>query len=116
MSIVLVIVAALLGIAATGSAVQKLRRDPMVVKTMHSVGVADRQIPILAALELAGAAGLLVGIWVPIIGVAAAVGLTLYFLGAVVAHIRAKAPAKEALPAGVLTIVALATTLLELMR
>jgi len=35
MSIVLVVVAALLGIAATGSAVQKLRRDPTVVESMR---------------------------------------------------------------------------------
>jgi len=116
MSIVLVIVAALLGIAAIGSAVQKLRRDPMVVNIMHSVGVTDRQIPILAVLEIAGAVGLIVGIWVQLIGVAAAVGLTLYFAGAVVAHLRARTPAKEAAPAGIMAILALATTLLELAR
>ena len=38
-----------------------------------------------------GALGLLVGIWVPIIGIAAAACLALYFLGAVIAHVRSKA-------------------------
>jgi len=115
-SVVLVIVAALLGIAAAGSAVQKLRRAPMVVETMHSVGVPDRMIPVLAVLELAGAAGLLVGIWLPALGVAAAAGLTLYFLGAAIAHARTKAPAKDALPAVALLILSVVTLILEVLR
>jgi hypothetical protein len=115
-TIALIVVGTLLGIAAAGSAVQKLRRDARVVETMHSVGVADRQIPILAALELLGALGLLVGIWWTPIGIAAAAGLSLYVLGAVLAHLRAKAPAKEALPALVLLLVAVATLVLEVRR
>lgn len=116
MTMALIVMAALLGIAAAGSALQKLRRDPKVLATLHSVGVTDQQVPILAALELLGALGLVVGIWVPLIGIAAAGALTLYFLGAVLAHIRAKAPLQEAVPAAVLMAVALATTLLELAR
>jgi uncharacterized membrane protein YphA (DoxX/SURF4 family) len=116
MTIALIILAALLGVAAAGSAVQKLRRDARVVATMHSVGVSDRQIPILALLEILGALGLLVGIWLPLVGAAAAIGLLLYFLGAIIAHVRAKAPVKEAIPAAVLMVLALVTTLLELAR
>ncbi|WP_323184914.1 DoxX family protein [Kitasatospora purpeofusca] len=44
----------------------------------------------LALAKLAGAAGLLVGLVVPALGVAAAVGLILYFLGAVVTCLRAR--------------------------
>lgn len=116
MTIALVVLAALLGIAATGSAVQKLRRDSTVLAIMHGVGVTDKQIPVLALLEIAGAVGLLIGIWVPIIGIAAAAGLTLYFLGAVLAHVRSKGSPKELAPAAVLFVVALATTILELTR
>jgi hypothetical protein len=115
-AIALIITATLLGIAAAGSAVQKLRRDATVVASMHAVGVGDGQIPVLAVLELLGAAGLLVGIWFAPLGVLAAIGLTLYFLGAVIAHIRAKAPAKEAAPALVIALLALATALLEFAR
>jgi DoxX-like family len=115
-AIALIIVATLLGIAAAGSAVQKLRRDATVVASMPSVGVGDGQIPVLAVLELLGAAGLLVGIWFVPLGILAAIGLTLYFLGAVIAHIRAKAPVKEAAPALVLALLALATALLEFAR
>ena len=42
----------------------------------------------LPACEFAGAAGLLLGLaWAPL-GIAAAVGLILYFIGAIVAHLR----------------------------
>ncbi len=44
----------------------------------------------LALAKLAGAAGLLAGLVVPALGVAAAVGLILYFLGAVVTCLRAR--------------------------
>jgi len=43
----------------------------------------------LATAELAGGIGLLVGLAVPAIGIAAAVGVVAYFVGAVITHIRA---------------------------
>ena len=116
MTIALIVLAVLLGVASGGSAIQKLRRDPTVVASMHAVGVADRQIPILAVLELAGAVGLLVGIWFVPIGIAAAIGLSLYFIGAVASHIRARRPAREAIPAAIIMVLALATLMLEVSR
>lgn len=116
MTIALIVLATLLAVAATGSAVQKLRRDPRVVESMHAVGVGDRQIPLLALLELLGALGLLVGIWLTPVGIAAAIGLALYFIGAVLSHIRARTPRREAIPAVVIMLLALATVLLELSR
>ncbi|HEU4946944.1 MAG TPA: DoxX family protein [Kribbella sp.] len=44
----------------------------------------------LGSLKAAGALGLLVGLAVPLIGTAAAVGLVLFFLGALVVHLRAR--------------------------
>lgn len=116
MSIALIVLAVLLGIAATGSAVQKLRRDPRVMESMSSVGVRPAQVPVLAVLELLGALGLLIGIWVPWIGIAAAIGLALYFLGAVVAHLRMRAAAKEFAPALILAVLAIVVVVLELAR
>lgn len=116
MTIALIIVATLLGLAATVSALGKLRRMPQVVETMHTVGVKDSQIPILAILEILGALGLLIGIWIPLLGVLAAAGLTLYFIGAVVAHLRVKQPIKDLTPALMLALVALLVTVLELGR
>lgn len=115
MGIALIVLAALLGIAAAGSGIQKLRRDRRIVESMHSVGVTDRQIPVLAILELLGALGLVVGIWIAPIGAAAAIGLALYFLGAVISHIRVGAP-RESIPAFILLLIAVATALLEIAR
>jgi DoxX-like family len=56
---------------------------------MAKIGVSESWITILGILKAAGAVGLLVGIAVPIIGVAAAIGLVLFFIGAIVTHLRA---------------------------
>lgn len=114
--VALIIIAALLGIAVAASAIQKLRRDPMVVESMHGVGVTDRQMPVLAGLELLGVLGLVVGVWIPPIGVAAAAALTLYFLGAIIANLRARTGAKGVVAPLVLTLLAAAVTALELAR
>lgn len=71
------------------SALGKIRRDPAIVKVIvGTVGVPEKYLMPLAACELAGAAGLLVGIVWPPLGVAAGVGLLIYFVGAVVSHVR----------------------------
>jgi len=71
------------------SAVGKLRRDPRIVQGIHEVvGVPMKYFPLLAMCELAGAVGLVLGIWWPPLGVAAAIGLVIYFAGAVVSHLR----------------------------
>lgn len=116
MTIALIVLATLLGLAAAGSALQKLRRDPMVMASMRAVGVPESRVPLLAVLEILGAIGLIVGIWIPWVGTAAAAGLALYFLGAVIAHVRVRSAAKEALPAVVILLIALATFALQLAR
>jgi uncharacterized membrane protein YphA (DoxX/SURF4 family) len=87
MNILTTVLVIFLAFAATLSAVGKLRKVPQVVDTMTSVGVSGSQMRILAVLEIAGGVGLLVGFAVPAIGVAAAIGLTMYFIGAVIAHV-----------------------------
>lgn len=44
----------------------------------------------LGILKAAGALGLLVGIRVPLIGIAAAAGLVLFFVAAIITHLRAR--------------------------
>jgi DoxX-like family len=59
------------------------------MKVIHEVvGVPLKFFPFLAACEFVGAAGLLIGIvWRPL-GLAASVGLVLYFVGAMIGHVR----------------------------
>ena len=79
-------------LAAAGNAyaaTNDFMRAEMVLASMDRLGVPESQLIPLGALKAAGAAGLLVGIGVPPIGVAAAVGLVLFFVGAIVTAIRA---------------------------
>ncbi|GGT69084.1 hypothetical protein GCM10010272_10110 [Streptomyces lateritius] len=52
----------------------------------------------LGAAKVAGTVGLLVGFFVPLIGTLAAVGLVLYFAGAVVTVLRARSYGHAAVP------------------
>jgi len=71
------------------SAIAKIRRDPKAVHVIQEVvGVPLQFFPLLAACELAGALGLVLGIWSGWVGVAAGIGLVIYFVGAVVSHLR----------------------------
>jgi hypothetical protein len=76
-------------------------RARFVLANAAEVDVPHSWIPALGALKAAGAAGLLLGLLgVPYIGVAAAVGLVLFFTGALVAHVRAGAYRKMSFPGG----------------
>jgi len=71
------------------SGVGKIRRDARQVRVIHeTVGVPLKYFPLLAACEFAGGLGLIVGTWWPPLGVAAGIGLVLYFVGAIVSHLR----------------------------
>jgi uncharacterized membrane protein YphA (DoxX/SURF4 family) len=89
MGIAYLVVALVLAAMVLFSGVGKLRNDPHIVKVIHeTVGVPMKYFPLLAACEIAGAVGLVLGIWWPILGMAAATGLVIYFVGAVVSHVR----------------------------
>ena len=59
----------------------------MVTIIHGTVGVPLRLLPVLAALEIAGAVGILAGLAVEWLGVAAATGLV---VGAVIGHLRVR--------------------------
>ncbi|QNS07679.1 DoxX family protein [Streptomyces xanthii] len=107
-----VIVAALLALASAGSAFATFSRNPQVVSGMTKVGVPDSWLPWLATAKAAGALGLLAGLAVAPLGVAAAVGLVLYFVGAVISHVRVKDFAVA--PVVVLTLLAAAALVLRI--
>lgn len=61
-----------------------------LLANMQKLGVHKRSLPALGVLKALGAVGLMAGIWIPAIGVAAAAGLILYFVGAMVTVMRAR--------------------------
>ncbi|MEV4453232.1 MULTISPECIES: DoxX family protein [Streptomyces] len=65
-------------------------KDERVMASLNTVRVSDSWRLPLAAVKFAGALGLLAGIAYRPLGVAAAVGVLLFFLGAIGAHLRVK--------------------------
>ncbi|WP_043663247.1 DoxX family protein [Streptomyces xylophagus] len=51
-------------------------------------GLPRKWVPVLGLLLAAGTAGLLAGLAVPVLGTLASSGLVLYFIGAIIAHLR----------------------------
>ena len=84
------IVVTLLGAAlAAFSAGSLFSHAKWVVQPLTDYGVPRSWWPWLATAKAAGAAGLLVGLFVPVIGVIAGIGLVLYFAGAAITVVRA---------------------------
>ncbi|MFB6523885.1 DoxX family protein [Streptomyces sp. NPDC056401] len=111
MFIAYAVVAGLLALTLATSATFTLQRNPAITESMGKVGVPDSWLPRLATLKAAGAIGLVAGLWLTPLGIAAAIGVTLYFLGAIVTHLRAKD--YNFAPAAVLALVAVAALVLR---
>jgi hypothetical protein len=99
--------------AANGTfAILDFLRSEFVLQNMARVRVTPSWLYPLGFLKLAGAVGLLIGIAVPALGVAAALGLVLFFIGAIAAHIRAHDYSSIPFP-GTLLLAAIASLVLR---
>lgn len=112
MFILLTVVTIVLSIALLASAGAKLTKQPAIVEGMTAVNVPIDKIWMLAVLEIAGAIGMLVGLAVMPLGLAAAIGVVLYFVGAVIFHVRAND--KAIAPPAALGVVALVVAVLQI--
>lgn len=90
MLIAFIIVTVLTAAANIFAAAVDFRRPQWVLNNMTKWGGSHSWLFTLGALKAAGALGLLVGIGVPLIGIAAAIGLVLFFVGAIAVVIRAR--------------------------
>ncbi|SCL26567.1 DoxX-like family protein [Micromonospora pallida] len=96
-------------------ALPKLLGQGQMRDRMTHLGVSAGLTRVIGALELAGIAGLLVGLfWWPL-GVAAAVGLTLLLIGAAGYHLRAKDPVPMAVVPVVFAVSAAALAVLHVL-
>jgi hypothetical protein len=83
------VITAVVALLVAFSGLGKILKGAQQVRVLHeTIGIPLQYFAILAACEFAGAAGLVLGIWWPLLGVAAGVGLVLYFVGAIAAHLR----------------------------
>ncbi len=116
MNIALVVLTALLGLMAVVSAMGKYSMNPNAVEMLRGLGLRNRQIRLLGTVEMLGAIGLFVGIWFPIIGLLAAIGFVLYFLGALIAHLRVRDALLNLAPSTVLLALSIAVAVLQFRR
>ncbi|MFJ9848998.1 DoxX family protein [Streptomyces sp. NPDC101150] len=98
MSIAYVVVTLLAAAMAGFSAASVFLRAKWVVEPLADYGVPRSWWTLLGSAKAAGAAGLLVGLFVPVVGLLAGVGLVLYFAGAVITVIRARSYAHIPFP------------------
>jgi hypothetical protein len=62
---------------------------PFIARCLTNVRFPPRYWTWLSPLKLAAALGLVAGIWIPCLGLVTAVALVLYFVVAIVLHLRA---------------------------
>ena len=109
--VITILLAAMVAFSGLG----KIRRDPRIVRVIHEIiGVPLRYFPLLAASEFAGALGVVLGIWWPPLGVAAGIGLVVYFVGAVASHLRV-GDVKGIGPAAFMLVVAAAALVMRIL-
>jgi hypothetical protein len=90
---------AITAIVTAGIAIADFIPAGFVLANSAEVGVPRSWLPALGATNLAGAAGLVVGLLgLPALGIAAAAGLVLFFVGALVTHLRARVLYNTAFP------------------
>ncbi len=110
MHIAAIVVSILLALALVGSGIQKLRRAPAIATQLGSLGVTPTMLTVLGLLEVAAAAGLIIGIWWIPLALAAATGSVIYFIGAIIAHLRKSD--RQLAPAAALLLLSIATLVL----
>lgn len=108
-----IVVTVLTAAANLYAAANDFTRPKWILDTMIRLKVPESKLPMLGILKAAAALGLLAGIAEPLIGFAAAVGLALFFVGAIVTALRAQWYAHIPYPAAWL-LLAVAALVLEL--
>ncbi|MEO3788510.1 DoxX family protein [Actinocorallia sp. B10E7] len=117
MSITSVVLTILLAAGFVRTGLPKALLTPTAVGLAEHHGHSTATFRILGLLELAGSAGLVIGLWWPPLGIAAGLGLAIVCIGGFTSHRRANDPAKALIPAvlfGAIALMILALHLAEL--
>jgi uncharacterized membrane protein YphA (DoxX/SURF4 family) len=103
-----VTISLLLAVACLLPAAGKLTGQPRMRKSAAHFGIPWSRYRLIGVAELAAAAGILIGLWWHPLGVAAAAGMAVLLVGAIVTHRKAADSVKEAVPALVALLLTLA--------
>lgn len=85
-----VVITVLTAAANLYAASNDFRRVDWILASMDRLRLPYSQLPLLGALKAAGALGLLAGLLLPMVGIAAAAGLVLFFVAAIVFALRVR--------------------------
>src|SRR5687768_13618049 len=102
--IVLTVLSVLLAVLFVLLGVGKVLALPRMRELAEHAGFSVAAYRGIGALELAGAAGLLLGLTVPVLGSSAGAGLLQLLAGAVITHVRNRGEVREIAPALVCTV------------
>jgi uncharacterized membrane protein YphA (DoxX/SURF4 family) len=112
MYVAIIVLSALLAVAFLGSGGLKLMGAKQSLQMRDQLRIGAQLWRVVGALEVAGALGLAAGLVVPVVGIAAGVGLALLMVGAIAAHGRAQ-DLRNAGPAALLLVLAVATVVVR---
>ncbi len=110
MVIATIVVGGLIALAFAGAGGSKLAGAPMLRESAQRFGIPLAAYRVIGALEIVGAAGIIVGLWrIGVgdvnLGIVAASCLFLLMVGAVATHVRAADPPARWAPAATLAII-----------
>ena len=92
----------------------KILGHPKMRQSAARFGISWPRYRLIGVAELAAAAGVLIGLWWHPLGLAAAAGMALLLLGAIIAHRKAADSAKEMAPAWLALLLTLAYLIIAL--
>ncbi|MBK1784789.1 DoxX family protein [Prauserella cavernicola] len=112
MSIVIGVLSLLLTAAFVGAGGARLAGAQPLKSYAGHLGLSTQVNHAIGALELAAAAGLIVGFWFRPVALAASIGLVVMMVGTVLRHLRVKDSPAVAAPAASLGVLAVANAVL----
>ncbi len=109
-----IVLSLVLAVAFFGAGVSKLTNQPAMRAAATHFGIDWERYRQIGMLEVAGAAGMLLGLAITVLGAVAAIALTLLMVAAVSTHLRANDPPAQLAPAAVLGLLSAITAVLYL--
>ena len=97
----------LLAVACFFPATAKLAGHPKMRESAGHFGIPWARYRLIGILELAATAGVVIGVWLRPLGIAAAAGMVLLLTGALITHRRAKDGPKDMAPAVITLVIAI---------
>jgi len=98
-NVALVVFGALTALFMLGGGIGKVTGQPAMRQSAQHFAIEWERYRFLGVVEIAAAVGVMAGLWLNGLGLAAGVGVTALMVGATLYHVRFGDPAKQSIPA-----------------